>query len=63
MKFILLILIKFIISDNLKKLKGLLIYNYQRSIIKYNIKYINIGDYIQSIAAEQFIKDKKILFI
>ncbi len=59
MKFILLLLFKFILSDNLDKLKGLLIYNYRREIINYNTKYINIGDYIQSIAAEQFIKNKK----
>jgi hypothetical protein len=45
-----------IISYNLNYSNGLLIYNYKRQLKIF--KYFNIGDYIQSLAAEQFINKK-----
>ena len=59
----LLLLILFKSSNNLNDSYGLLIYNYQRYIIKNKIKFINIGDYIQSIAAEQYINKKNMIYL
>ena len=40
-----------------KYLNGLLIYNYEK-MYNYDPPFVNIGDYIQSLAAKQFIKNK-----
>jgi len=56
--------LKNILANNLNYSKGLLIYNYKREIETFHFEYFNIGDYIQSLAAKQFINSKeKIIFL
>lgn len=55
--FLFLYLFIYILCDNLKYLYGLLIYEY-KEFTYYHPKYVNIGDYIQSLASEQFILNK-----
>ena len=63
MVFFLYYFLVFIHCDNLNYLYGLLIYEYKEFDI-YHPKFVNIGDYIQSLAAEQYIPNKnKIIYL
>jgi hypothetical protein len=61
--FLLYNLFIYILCDNLKYLYCLLIYEY-KGFNNYHPRYVNIGDYIQSLASEQFIPNKnKIIYL